>query len=33
MIIHLASFVDFLGALSNIFGGAGEGLDGLSFFS
>lgn len=33
MITDLASFVDFLGALSDIFGGAGDFLDGLRFFS
>ncbi|AMY20186.1 hypothetical protein A3Q40_02823 [Rhodococcus sp. PBTS 1] len=33
MITDLADFVDFLGALSDIFGGAGSFLDGLSFFS
>ena len=33
MITDLASFVDVLGARSDIFGGAGDFLDGLSFFS
>lgn len=31
--MDVSQIIDFLGALSDIFGGAGSFLDGLSFFS